>query len=142
MKSDKLFGYVQCDIEVLEELKKKFDNFLPMFNNTNLGRHDIGLLMKDYAEKEKLLCQSRKMLISSFFLEDETLITPLLLFCLDLGLVSKKIIASWNIFQLNVSIILCNLLSMVVEKETRIQTQVLSQKQWNCLPTAPTVIKL
>ena len=46
--------------------------------------------MKDYAEKEKLLCQSREMLISSYFLENGTLITPLLLFHLDLGLVSKK----------------------------------------------------
>ena len=47
--------------------------------------------MKDYAEKEGLLCQSRKMLISCYFLENGTLITPLLLFCLDLGLVGKKI---------------------------------------------------
>ena len=47
--------------------------------------------MKDYAEKEGILCQPRKMLISSYFLEDSTLITPLLLFNLDLGLVCKKI---------------------------------------------------
>ena len=61
-------------------------------------------MMKDYAEKEGILCQPRKMLISSYFLESGTLITPLLLFHLDLGLVcKKKIIASWNIVQLNVS---------------------------------------
>ena len=47
--------------------------------------------MKDYAEKKELLCQSRKMLFSSFFLENGTLITALLLFYLDLGLVCKKI---------------------------------------------------
>ena len=46
--------------------------------------------MKDYAEKEALLCQTRKLLISSYFLENGTLITPLLLFYLDLGLVCKK----------------------------------------------------
>ena len=104
IRSGKLFGYVQCDIEVPEELKKKFASFPPIFKNTNVGRHDIGLLMKDYAEKEGLLCQPRKILISSFFLENGTLITPLLLFYLNLGLVGKKNTASWKLFQLNVSI--------------------------------------
>ena len=74
-----------------EELKKKFADFPPIFKNTNVGRHDIGLLMKDYAEKEGLVCQPRKMLISSYFLEKGTLITPLLLFYLEWGLVCKKI---------------------------------------------------
>ena len=91
MRSGKLFGYVQCDIEVPEELKKKFANFPPIFKNTNVCRHDNGSLMQDYAEKEGLLCQPRKMLISSYFLENGTLITPLLLFYLELGLVYKKI---------------------------------------------------
>ena len=88
-RSGKLFGYVQCDIEVPEELKKKLANFPSILKNTNIGRHDIGLLMKDYAEREGLQCQRRKMLISSFFLENGTLITPLLLLYLDLGLVCK-----------------------------------------------------
>ena len=65
-RSAKLFGSVQCDIEVPEELKKKFANFAPIFTNTKVGRHDIGLMIKDYAEKEVLVCQPRKMLISSF----------------------------------------------------------------------------
>ena len=62
IRSGKLFGFLQCDIEVTEELKMKFASFPPTFKNTNVGRHDIGLLMKDYAEKEGLLCQPRKML--------------------------------------------------------------------------------
>ena len=90
IRSSKLFGYVQCNIEVPDELKKDFANFPPIFKNKNVGRHDIGLLMKDYAGKEGLLCQPRKMLILSYFLENGTLITPLLLFYLDLGLVCKK----------------------------------------------------
>ena len=91
IRSGKLFGFVQCDIEVPEELKKKFASFPPIFKNTNVVRHRIGSLMQDYAEKEGLLCQPRKMLISSYFLENDTLITPLLLFYLELGLVCKKI---------------------------------------------------
>ena len=51
IRSGKLFGYVQCDIELPEELKEKLANFPPNFKNTNVGRHDIGLLMKDQAEK-------------------------------------------------------------------------------------------
>ena len=47
--------------------------------------------MKDYAEKGGLLFQPRKISISSYFLENGTLITPLLLFYLDLGLVCKKV---------------------------------------------------
>ena len=90
-RSGKLFGYVQCDIEVPEELKKKLANFSPIFKNTNVGRHDIGSLMQDYAEKKGLLCQPRKMLLSSYFHENGTLITLLLLFYLELGLVCKKI---------------------------------------------------
>ena len=90
IRSGELFGYVQFDIEVPKELKKNFADFPPIFKNTNLGRHDIGLLMKDYAEKEELLCQPRKMLISSYFLKNGALITPLLLLYLDLGLLCKK----------------------------------------------------
>ena len=55
-----LFGYVQSDIEVPEGLKKNFANFPLIFINTNVGRYDIGFLMKDYAEKEWLLCQLQK----------------------------------------------------------------------------------
>ena len=91
IRSGKLFGYVQCDIEVPEELKEKLANFPPIFKNTNVGRHDIGSLMQDYAERKGLQCQPRKMSISRCFLENGTLITPLLLFYLDLGPVCQKI---------------------------------------------------
>ena len=86
----KLFGFVQYDIERPEVLTRSFANFLPIFKNINVGRHDIGLLLKYYAEKEGLLCQPRKMLIWSYFLENGNLIIPLLLFYLDLELVCKK----------------------------------------------------
>ena len=84
-------GYVQCDIEVRPELREHFANFPPIFKNVNVSRNDIGSLMKSYAEQEGLLSQPRRMLISSFSLENGTLITPLLLFYLSFGLVCKKI---------------------------------------------------
>ena len=87
----RLFGYVQCDIEVPEHLRDYFSNFPPIFKNTLVSRDDIGDLMKEYAEKEGIMAQPRRMLISSFILTNGTIITPLLLFYLKLGLVCKKI---------------------------------------------------
>ena len=87
----RLFGYVQCDIEVPEHLRSYFSNFPPTFKNTEVSREDIGPLMREYAEKENIMPQPRRMLISSFNLTNGTFLTPLLLFYLKLGLVCKKI---------------------------------------------------
>ena len=87
----RLFGYVQCDIEVPEHLRDYFSNFPPIFKNTAVSRDDIGNLMKQYAEKEIFMVQPRRMLISSFFLTNGTIITPSLVFYLQLGVVCKKI---------------------------------------------------
>ena len=87
----RLFGYVQCDIEVPEHLQSYFSNSPPIFKNTAVSREDIGNLMRAYAEKEKFMAQPRRMLISCFNLTKDTVITPLLLFYLKLGLVCKKI---------------------------------------------------
>ena len=87
----RLFGYVQCDIEVPEHLRDYFSNFPPIFKNTAVSRDDIGILMKQYAEKEKIMVQPTRVLISSFILTNGTIITLLLLFYLQFGLVCKKI---------------------------------------------------
>ena len=86
-----LFGYVQCDIDLPEHLRSYFSNFPPMFKNTVVSREDIGNLMREYAEKENIMAQPRRMVISRFVLTNGTIITPLLLFYLKLGLVWKKI---------------------------------------------------
>ena len=86
----RLFGYVQCDIEVPEHLRNYFSNFPPIFKITLMGRDDIGNLMKQYEEKENIMVQPRRMLISSIILTNGTIITPLLLFYLELRLVCKK----------------------------------------------------
>ena len=81
---------VQCDIEVPETLRSEFVNFPPIFKNTLVSKNDIGDLMKNYAEVERLLSLPQKMLISSSTLQNGTLITPLLLFYLQMGLVVTK----------------------------------------------------
>ena len=46
--------------------------------------------MKTYVEKEGILTEQTRLLISSYFLENGTINIPLLLSYLDLGMVSKK----------------------------------------------------
>ena len=91
IKKGKIFGYVQCDTEVPENLRANFANFPPILKNTLVSKSDIGDLMKNYAEEERLLSQPQKVLISSFTLPNGTIIYPLLLFYLQLGLVCTKI---------------------------------------------------
>ena len=73
IKKRKLFGYVQCDIELPENMGATFANFPPMFKNTLVRQSDIGDLMKNYAEEERLLSRPRKIMISSFTLQNGTL---------------------------------------------------------------------
>ena len=91
IRNEKMFGYVQCDLSVPDELKAKFSNFPTIFKNIDVFRNDIGEYMKTYAEENDLLKQSQRMLISSFKLTNGTLITPLFNFYLDLGLQCTKI---------------------------------------------------
>ena len=91
IRNEKMFGYVQCDLSVPDELKAKFSNFPPIYKNIDVYRNDIGEYMKTYAEENDLLKQSQRKLISSFKLTNGTLITPLFNFYLDLGLQCTKI---------------------------------------------------
>ena len=61
IKKGKLFGYVQCDIEVPENLRAIFANFPPIFKNTLVSKSNIGDLMKNYAEEEKFISTSENV---------------------------------------------------------------------------------
>ena len=89
-KSGRLFGDVQCDLKVPEHLKAYFANFPPFFKNAVVSKNDIGDLIKEYVEKEGILSQPRKKLISSFHLKNGTIITPLLIYYFHLGLECTK----------------------------------------------------
>ena len=119
IKSGKLFGYVQCDLKVPDHLKAYFPNFPPIFKNAVVSRNDIGDLMKEYAEKEKIMSQPRRMLISSFDLKNGTIITPLLLYYLNI----QNFTNSFSILPRSVSIALYSLPSRLEDKEMKIPTQ-------------------
>ena len=79
-KSGILFDYVKCDIELPENLVEIFVNFPPIVRNISVGRNDLRPFMRKHSVKEGLLIQTRRTLISIYFLENGTIITPLLLF--------------------------------------------------------------
>ena len=91
IKDGSLFGYVQCDLVVPDELKSKFANFPPILKNTVVGRDDIGDHMKNYVIENEMLNHSQRVLISSFKLENGTVISPLFNFYMKLGLQCTKI---------------------------------------------------
>ena len=66
-------------------------NFPPIFKNTEVGRDDIGDYMKNYAIENEMLKQPQRRLISSFKLENGTVITALFNSYLELGLQCTKI---------------------------------------------------
>ena len=98
IKSCALFGYVQCGIKLPEHLREIFANFWPILKNTNVCRQDFGPLTQEYAEKKKLMSQPQQILISSLELINGTMITHLLQFFLELGLVCTKIYHSVKCF--------------------------------------------
>ena len=78
IKSGILFGYVKCAAEVHENLKFSFSSLFPIFKITLVSQDFSGVSMKTYVEEKRWMSVPRKMLISSFTLQNGTLITPLL----------------------------------------------------------------
>ena len=66
IKKGNILVYVQCDIEIPENLRAKFTHCPLIFKNTLFSKIDIGYLMKTYAEEDGLLSQPRKVWVSSF----------------------------------------------------------------------------
>ena len=90
IKEGKLFSYVQCDIEVPKKLRSKFNKFPQIFKISLVNKSDIRNLIKNYAEEQRLLSRPHKKLITSFTLQNGTLITLLLSFYLQLVFVCTK----------------------------------------------------
>ena len=91
IRSGDLFGVVEVDIHVPDHLKPYFSEFCPIFKNVEVGREDIGDLMKEFAKENKFLTQPRRTLIGSFHATKMMMITPLLRWYLERGLVITKV---------------------------------------------------
>ena len=85
-----LFGFALCDINFSKTLRGKIANFPPIFKITKTCTEDIGLILQQYVEKERLMSQPRRMLLFIFELSNGAINTRLLLFSLELRLVCTK----------------------------------------------------
>ena len=74
--NDSLFGYVQCDLSVTKHLRSYFQHFSPILKNCFANKTNVGEYMESYADQQGLLRQPSRLMISSFHLENGSLITP------------------------------------------------------------------
>ena len=132
IKKGNLFGYVQGDIEVPERLKANFANFPLIFKKTLVSKNDFGDWVKMYAEEEGITSQPRKMLMLSFRIKNGSLITRLLLFQLQLGLIVSKKRRFFNTLQRNVSTALYRQQWTQEGDLTKISIQVSLRRRWSC----------
>jgi hypothetical protein len=90
--SDKIFGYVECDIRVPEHLYEHFSEMCPIFKNIDIhGTKDvIGEHMTDYCEQNAIPVKKSRKLIGSMKGDKILLYTPLLKWYLEHGLEITK----------------------------------------------------
>ena len=54
IQDGRLFGFVECDIEVPDHLKDYFSEMTPIFKNTEVSLKDVGQHMQDMPKSTKL----------------------------------------------------------------------------------------
>ena len=86
-----LFGIVECDVRVLDNLREYFSEMQPVFKNVTVTRDDIGPFMRQYAEENDIMSTPRCMLVGSYRGEKILLTTPLLQWYLAHGLVVDRV---------------------------------------------------
>ena len=89
--SGELFGFVECDIVVPEELGQMFEEMCPVFKNIRLCRDDLSDHMRDYAMETGRLSQPQRTLVGSKSGEKILLATALLKWYLEHGMKVTKI---------------------------------------------------
>ncbi|TMW69387.1 hypothetical protein Poli38472_001543 [Pythium oligandrum] len=92
--NDKLFGFLECDIETPEHLKEYFSEMCPIFKNIEIdpsNRELIGDHMYDYNMFQGGRAKKSKKLIGSYFGQMILIHTPLLKWYIDHGLKVKHV---------------------------------------------------
>ena len=88
--NDKVFGFVQVDIETPEHLKDHFSEMTPIFKNAKIKFEDIGEYMQNYHKENDIKFIEGNKLIGSYFGKRILLYTPLLKWYLQHGLEITK----------------------------------------------------
>ena len=87
----RLFGFIECDIEVPDHLKEYFSEMTPIFKNVDVCLDDVGEVMQEYAKEHSIKDVPRRLLIGSYFGKKIGLTTPLLKWYLEHGLLITRI---------------------------------------------------
>jgi hypothetical protein len=121
--SEKLFGYVECEISVPEHLYDHFSEMCPIFKNIDIhGTTDvIGEHMADYCTANNIPCKKSRKLIRSMKGEKILSYTHLLKWYLEHGLEITKFYESMAIIAETMKLIgnaLCGRTVMDKEKHT------------------------
>lgn len=88
---ERMFATMEVDISVPENLKSYFEEMTPVFKHASVSLNDIGKHMNDFLETTKTPYKDRDYLIGSMFATKILLISPLIKWYLDHGLVVTKI---------------------------------------------------
>ena len=67
IQDGRFFGFVECNIEVPDQLKEYFFEMIPIFKNLDACLNDIGELMQEYAKQHNIKDFPRRLLIGSYF---------------------------------------------------------------------------
>ena len=89
--ADQLFGFVECDIHVPSEKWEYFKEMSPIFKNTEVSRDDLDGHMKTFAQEEGFLKRPQRYLVGSMKGEKILLLTELLKWYLNKGLVVTRV---------------------------------------------------
>ena len=87
----KIFGCAEVDINVPVHLKSYFEELTPIFKHGTVKFEDIGDHMQDYLKNHKVTFKQRNYLIGSMFATKILIITPLLCWYIEHGIVVSNI---------------------------------------------------
>ena len=91
VRSGELFGALEVDIEVPENLKEQFSEMCPLFCTTDIPFNSIGQHMQDFAQNCGLNTKPRRLLVGALKAKKMLIATPLLKWYLEHGLRVTKI---------------------------------------------------
>ena len=89
--NEQIFGAVQVDLHVPDNLKPYFEEMAPVFKHATVTFDDIGQHMQNFVNESGVTFKDRYYLIGSMFAEKVLVITPLLKWYISHGIIVSKI---------------------------------------------------
>ena len=91
IKENKIFGAIEVDLHVPDQLKSFFSEMTPIFKHVTVNFDDIGEHMQNFVNESGSKFKERCYLIGSMFAEKILIITPLLQWYISHGILVTNI---------------------------------------------------